>query len=243
MILVDVGNTSLNYAIVNKEKIIKVSQLKTRSINKEKIKRFLNKYPKKNLLICSVVPQITKLFKKFKSKNRKIIVVGEDLKVPIKCLYNPKKIGMDRLVGALAAKKIYPFSRIIIDCGTAITFDFLSKKGDYLGGLILPGIGSTLKAFSCCALLPKKIKLKDTKRIIPKETEESISKGIKEGFSLMLNSLVKKYKKNLKLSYQEIPIITGGDALLIIPYLDFSYIYQSNLVLKGLYILSKKINL
>jgi type III pantothenate kinase len=241
MIIVDIGNTSLNYAIVKKEKIIKISQLKRELINEEKIKAFLNRYPKENFLICSVVPQITKTFKKFESKERKILVAGKDLKVPIKCFYNPKKIGMDRLVGALAAKKLYPFSRIIIDCGTAITFDFLSKRGDYLGGMVLPGIGSTLKAFSCCALLPKKIKLKDTKRIIPKETDESISKGIKEGFSLMLNSLVKKYKKILKLSYKEIPIITGGDALLIMPYLDFSYLYQPNLVLKGLYILSKNL--
>ncbi|HIE36242.1 MAG TPA: type III pantothenate kinase, partial [Candidatus Omnitrophica bacterium] len=77
MIIVDIGNTSLNYAIVKKGKIIKISQLKRESINEEKIKAFLNRYHEENFLICSVVLQITKTFKKFESKERKILVVGK----------------------------------------------------------------------------------------------------------------------------------------------------------------------
>jgi type III pantothenate kinase len=144
------------------------------------------------------------------------------------------------LVGAYAAKTLYPESRIIIDFGTAITFDFLSKRGDYQGGFILPGIGSTLRVLSSCALLPDKIILRKSKTLIPKDTRESINRGIAEGFSVMLNALVKKYKRILKLSAKDKVVITGGDAKFILPKIEFSYQYEPFLVIKGMVILAKK---
>ena len=238
MILVDVGNTGLDFALVKKGKITKIKHLPAAQAKRGAIKKFLTPYSKQKILVCSVVPSITKIFK---TLGYKTYIVGKDIKIPLKCLYNKKSVGMDRLVGAIAAKNIYPRARLIVDFGTAITFDFLSKQGDYLGGFILPGIGSTLGVLSSCALLPKKIKIKPTKKLIPQDTATSISKGMIEGFSSMVNGLIKKYKKILKLSPKETPIITGGDAATIAPYLNFSYIHDPKLVLKGLLFLAKKL--
>lgn len=238
MILIDIGNTSLQFALIKNARISRIRYLDSAKATKASIKRVLSHYPKEAILLCSVAPKITRLFK---TLGKKTYIVGENIKVPLKCSYNKKKVGMDRLVAAFAAKKMRPSSRLIIDFGTAITFDFLSKKNEYLGGLILPGLGSTLRVLSSCALLPKKIELKNVKALIPKDTQSSISKGIKEGFSHMINSLFHEYKRRLKLKKHEVPIITGGDAKKIIARLNFPYTYEPLLVLKGLGFLSRQI--
>ena len=238
---VDVGNTNVQFFFLQGEKLSKTLSLTSKTLNKQIIRRTIAKFPCEKIIVCSVVPKITKLFKDLKKSklSGKIYLVGHDINVPVKCSYDKRGVGIDRLVTAFAAKNLYPFSRLIIDFGTAITFDFLSLRGDYLGGLILPGIGSSLGALSSCALLPNKILLKRATKLIPKNTEQSISKGIEEGFAAMINGLTKKYKQHLKLLPKEIPLITGGDTSFILPKLNFPYIYDPFLVLKGLAILAK----
>ena len=239
MIVVDIGNTNLTFAWFKKGKLTRVVKLDTATISKSAIERVLSKEKNEKILICSVVPKITKIFRKLKTK---VYVVGSEVKVPIVCLYDKRKVGMDRLVGAFSAQMLFPRVRFILDFGTAITLDFLSKAQAYQGGIILPGIGSTQKALSNCALLPREIKFKETKKIIPKTTKESISKGLQEGFSLMINGLVKKYKKKLKIKPREQIVITGGEALVVLPKLNFTYEYERYLVLKGLEILSRNLS-
>lgn len=236
MIAVDAGNTSLHFAWKRNNKIIRTVQLSTSKVTLKAVRKIIRRYPRENIFVCSVVPWVTGIFKKL---NGKVYVIGRDIKVPISCFYDKKKVGMDRLVGAFAARKLYSRVRVIIDFGTGITFDILSKNGDYQGGLILPGIGSTLKVLSSCALLPDNIKIKKVKQLIPRYTAASISKGVEEGFSAMLNALVKKYKKNLRLSVNDVIVVTGGDARYILPKLDFPYTYDPNLVIKGTFILGK----
>jgi type III pantothenate kinase len=236
MIVVDVGNTSLHFYWVAKNKILRTKQISTQEANESTIFKLISAKAGEVIIVCSVVPDITEIFNRLKKKfsKEKIFIAGEDLKVPIKCFYNKKHVGMDRIIAAYAAKSIYKEARIVIDFGTAITFDILSKNGDYEGGLILPGIGSTLKVLSSCALLPKTIKLKKIKVIIPRDTKESIHKGLEEGFFSMINHLVKKYKKILGLPSRNKIIITGGDARFILPDIKFRYAYEPFLVAKGL---------
>jgi type III pantothenate kinase len=237
MIAIDIGNTNLHFAWQKNNRIIKTVTLPTKDASQESINAIVRDRDEE-LIICSVVPKITKLFKKLRGR---VYIIGQDLQIPINCFYDRKKVGMDRLVVAFAAKTFFSGVRIIIDFGTAITFDILSKQGDYEGGLILPGIGSTLKILSGCALLPKKIEIKKVTGLIPKHTSASISKGVKEGFSAMINGLVKKYRKSMKLSNKETIIITGGDARYILPKLNFSYIYAQDLVIEGIFILGQKL--
>ncbi|MCF7907612.1 MAG: type III pantothenate kinase [Candidatus Omnitrophica bacterium] len=231
MIVVDVGNTSISLFQFKGKKITKIVSLSTRQVTKKAVKDALVNFSSGPILLCSVVPKVSKLFQ---SLNRKVYLIGKEIKVPIGCKYKRSDVGSDRLVAALAAKNLFPKVRIVLDFGTAITFDFLSVKGDYQGGIILPGAGSTLSVFSSCALLPKKIKITKTKRIIPKDTAESISKGLTEGFSVMINSLVKKYCKLLKIPRSATIVVTGGEAAWVKSKLDFSYSYEPYLVAKGL---------
>lgn len=237
MIVVDVGNTNVHFVWERKGKFLKSRCIETAKADKGMIEKILFPYSGEKVVVCSVVPRVTNVFK---SLNQPALIVGEDIKIPIKCFYNEKRVGMDRLVCAFAARRISPRSRIIIDFGTAVTIDFLSDKGDYQGGFILPGIGSTLRVLSSCALLPKKVDFKEARDLIPRDTEESISRGIVEGFSLMINAFVKRYKRILKLSPKTVIILTGGDAAIITPHLDFDYIYEPLLVLKGLVFLENK---
>ena len=244
MIAIDVGNTSLHFYWINKNKILRTTEISTHNTNASAVRKIINGKRKESIIVCSVVPHITDIFRKLKKKlpQVKICIAGQDFKVPIKCFYNKKSVGMDRVVGAFAAKNIYNDARIVIDFGTAITFDILSKKGDYEGGLILPGIGSTLKVLSSCALLPKTITLKKSKVVIPRDTKESIYKGLEESFSSMVNHLVDKYKKILNLPSDNKVIITGGDAKFILPDLKFRYVYEPYLVAKGLVKLGKSLS-
>lgn len=238
MIVVDIGNTSLHFAWFRKEEISRTFKISASSITRQKIEKILSKCGHKNIIVCSVVPRVLLLFKKL---GKRVFVVGRDIKVPIQCLYDRKKVGADRLIGAYTAKKLFPEVRLVLDFGTAITLDFLSKAGAYQGGIILPGIGSTLRALSHCALLPKRVEFKKTKRLIPKNTNESINKGLEEGFSLMVNSLIREYKEKLKISPQNKVIITGGEASMVMHKLDFPYCYEPLLVLKGLGFLGHQI--
>lgn len=240
MIAVDVGNTSIHIAHFQKGKAGRAFRIPTSRVTKTLLKKVFRKSLAENILVCSVVPKVTKIFQKLGVST---FIVGRDLKVPVKSSYDRKSVGMDRLVGALAVKKLFPRTRLILDFGTAITLDFLSPKNVYQGGLILPGVGSTLGVFSGCAMLPKRIKLKKTRKLIPTTTESSISKGLVEGFSLMINALVDRYKKKLKIAKKEKVIITGGEAKLIIPSLNFPFKYEPLLVLKGLEILNRDIPL
>jgi len=232
MVAIDIGNTSLHLAWFEEGKIGESLKFPTHKITKSFIGKLLSKYSGENILVVSVVPAITEVFESLRGR---VYIIGKDIKVPIRCFYNKKRVGMDRLVGAFAARELFPKTRLVLDFGTAITLDFLSRQGDYQGGIILPGIGSTLKALSGCALLPRHLEFKKTRKLIPQDTEESISKGLEEGFSLMLNSVVDKYRRQLKISSKEVTVVTGGEASIIKSKLNFPHKYEPLLVLKGLF--------
>jgi type III pantothenate kinase len=238
-IFVDAGNTRLSFYISHNDKIKFFGSIPTDKASTANITALIKKSGCSKIFLCSVVPDITLLFKKI--KGYRLYIAGQNVKTPIKSFYDAGDIGMDRLVGAYAARRINKSTRLIIDFGTAITFDFLSAKGEYLGGMILPGIGSSLTVLSGCALLPDKIHLGRLRKSIPRNTVDSINKGIIEGFSFMINSLVKEYSGTLKFTKNEVPVITGGDAEFICKMLNFKYIYEPDLVIRGLKILSAKL--
>jgi len=231
MILVDVGNSTIHFAQCTNGKLGRQWTLPSRTSDLSAIKRSVKNEP---LIVCSVVPAITKLFAKL--PNTKII--GKDINVPLKCFYNKGQVGQDRLVAAYAAHTLYPKARIVIDFGTAITFDFLNKNGDYEGGIILPGIGSTLRTLSTCAMLPKHLTLRSVKTLIPRNTNESISKGVDIGFTMMLQGLIEDYKKKLGLTSDKQVIITGGEGFFIAKKIDTKCILDRDLIFKGLQLLA-----
>ena len=193
------------------------------------------------IIISSVVPLSLARFiveMRRMSGTIKITIVGRDLKVPIRNMYRIKsEVGQDRLVNAFAAKALYGSPAVIIDFGTAITFDIISKRGDYLGGLILPGIELSLSSlYRNTALLPK-VKLERASSIIGKDTVNSMRGGILFGFGAMCDGLVAQYKKILGKSTKV--IATGGNAKLMRRYAKSIQHADEDLTLKGLRLIFK----
>ncbi len=240
MVLADIGNTSIHFGIEKNNRLVKAFRLYNRSINRSVLRKKLKEYRFEDILICSVAPSVSSYFKNI---GRKVYFVGRDLTVPVKSLYNRKDIGQDRLVNVFAAIKLYPQAKIIIDFGTALTVDFISKDKTYLGGFILPGIKLYLEALKKCELLSKRVKLVNSRcTFIPRDTISSVSCGAKEGFSLMVNSFVEKYKRKLEIKQNmrnTKVIVTGGESYILRNKISFPHIYEPLLTLKGLLLLKE----
>lgn len=192
-------------------------------------------------IICSVVPALTEkidqAIKKFLSEkiSQKTLIVGEGktkLDVEVK-LKNKKEVGADRLVNAISAYKKFGGNLIVIDLGTATTFDVIGKNGEYLGGAISPGINLSLKALhDMTAQLPK-ISVKKQNNVIGKNTVEAMNSGVYFGYISLLEGMITKIEKEI--GEKTIRIITGGLAAIFKEALQNSINHhEPNLTLDGL---------
>lgn len=254
LLAIDIGNTSIHAGIFQNRRIIRTMLIQAglptpvskrrAGTGKPDISKALKKYISadiKNIngvIVSSVVPKVTILAKHIIKEllNIKPVILGSDLKVPIKNLYKkPKQVGQDRLVNAYACKELYGSPAIILDFGTATTFDYINRFGEYEGGIITPGVGITIDALAeKTALLPR-IKLDRPNRLIGKDTVGSIRSGVFFGLASMCDGLVLKIKK----SYKTDPIViaTGGLADLFCPYCKEINKIDQYLTLKGLSII------
>jgi type III pantothenate kinase len=196
---------------------------------------FLSRVRVNNCIICSVVPRATRRLKKDLSRllNKKPLVLGENIKVPIKNIYlKPGQVGQDRLANAYAGVKLYAAPIIIVDFGTAITFDVISKRKEYLGGLILPGLDISLDGLANRTALLPKIKLEKPRGLIGRDTKNSILSGIIYGFAALTDDLTKRIKN--RIGKQAKVIGTGGGIDLIKYYCKGIDRVDKDLTLKGL---------
>ena len=163
----------------------------------------------------------------------KIVEAGKDFPIPIKnCYRTPRQVGVDRLINPAAAFHQFKKDLIIIDFGTAITFDVVTQKGEYLGGVIAPGIEISLEAlYQKTALLPK-IRLAHSKNIIGRNTVESIRAGCSFGIAGLCERIVHEIKKQRRI--KPLVIATGGYAHFISKYLKIIDHVEPNLTLNGI---------
>jgi type III pantothenate kinase len=248
LLAIDIGNTNITAGIFKGGRLLGKTKIPTNAYSSYARKiRSLAKVIQNcstddiEIIISSVVPLALARFiveMRRMSNAVKITIVGRDVKVPIRNMYKIKnEVGQDRLVNAFAAKVLYGAPAVIIDFGTAITFDVISKRGDYLGGLILPGIELSLSSlYRNTALLPK-VELERATSIIGKDTVNSMRGGILFGFGAMCDGLVDKYKKILGTSTKV--IATGGNSKLMKRYAGSIQRVDEDLTLKGLVKVSK----
>ncbi len=244
ILAIDVGNTTISVGIFKGKKLISSGRVITKrpaALNYylTSFKKILKNKKIRAVIISSVVPEVTtvlrRVFKKYFGLNP--VVLGEDLIVPIKNLYkNPRQVGQDRLVNAYAGYKKFGGGLIIVDFGTAVTFDVVSKKGEYLGGIIVPGIETSLTAVSQKAALLPRIKLGRPKALIGKDTRTSMLSGILNGYAALSDGLILKIKKEAGRGYKV--ILTGGHSELMSGYCAFD-ILAPNLTLDGLCLIYK----
>lgn len=192
LLAVDVGNTVTHYGLFKGEKLY-----------------VKNRVPPmfSEAVVCSVVPEKTPVFKK------PTLIVNHKLDLGLKIKYkNPGDVGTDRLADAVAVKFIYGYPAIIIDFGTAITIDAISKTGDFIGGIILPGINMIRQGLNeKTALLPL-VPLGKPKRILGRTTKGAIRSGLYYGIRAMIRQLVNDLKKELRFGGKTVIINTGGNA-------------------------------
>ena len=244
---VDIGNTTIAFAWVRNKRIIFVWRIET-DLRPQKLKRKLSRllhqmvqrYARpQNILICSVVPQalivVEKELKHFFPQP--VIVVGRDVFVPIKNRYRfPQNVGQDRLLCAHAARMLYGTPLIVIDLGTAITFDAVNKKGEYLGGVIVPGLRLSAEAlFLKTALLPQ-ITIKAPRSVIGRDTQESILSGLFYGYGSLCQGLIQNISQKLK--FKPKVVMTGGHTFLMKKFIPQKIrVVDEDLVFKGMLLL------
>ena len=186
-------------------------------------------------IICSVVPQATNSFSEAIRKylNLEPIIVGPGIKTGLKVnIDNPKELGPDRIANSVAGYLITEADTVVIDLGTATTFDVVSKNKEYLGGSIAPGIKISLDALTLKTASLKSVELDTPNKVIGKNTYEAIQSGLIMGHASMIDSMVEKII--LDIDIEPKIILTGGLSKVVQPILNVNVEYIENLTLVGL---------
>jgi type III pantothenate kinase len=186
------------------------------------------------MAICSSVPTITAAMREMAERwfTVKTVVIEPGVKTGMPILYdNPKEVGPDRIADAVAAYDLYGGPTIVVDFGTATTFEAVSEKGEYLGGAIIPGIEISLDALFGRAAALRRVELVEPRNIIGKSTIESIQSGAVYGFAAQVDGLVARFEQELG---DCTVVATGGLAGLITPLTESIEHLEPWLTLHGL---------
>tara|TARA_Y100001958_G_C21102797_1_gene452216 strand:- start:138 stop:884 length:747 start_codon:yes stop_codon:yes gene_type:complete len=238
-ILGDIGNSETKVFLVNsKKKVLKTITFSSKKINNkilnEKFKSFKNNYHKiSKVLFCSVVPKSFKLISNFLSKkiNKRCYEIKSlNLKNLIKINVNFKQVGSDRLANSISLINNKD-NFIIIDFGTATTFDVIIKD-TYKGGVIAPGIRISLNTLSDKATLIPKINLKKIKNIIGIDTVTAVRSGFFWGYAGLIDNIVNLIKKETNKSFKV--VITGGFSNLFKKSIKTKVVLNKEITVKGL---------
>tara|TARA_B100001121_G_scaffold278192_1_gene268620 strand:- start:4249 stop:4995 length:747 start_codon:yes stop_codon:yes gene_type:complete len=235
----DIGNSETKVYLVNSQnRIIRNINFPSKKINNRILSlkfRYLIKDLKliKKVLFCSVVPKSFKLIKKFLSKNLKVKcyeVKNLSLKSLINIKVNFKQVGSDRLTNAISLLNDKD-NFIILDFGTATTFDVITQK-TYRGGIIAPGIKISLNTLSDKASLIPKINLKQIKKVIGIDTISAVRSGFFWGYAGLIDNIVNLIKKETGKSFKL--VITGGFSDLFKNSIKTKFKQNKNITIKGL---------
>ena len=189
-------------------------------------------------MLSSVVPPLTSTFTEMSRTYFGVdpLVVGPGIRTGLSLVYeNPKEVGADRVVNAVAAINIYGPPLIVVDFGTAVTFCAINEKGDYLGGAMFPGLGIAAEAlFLRAAKLPR-VELQAPPRIIGKNTVNSIQSGLIYGYTDMVDGLIQRLSEEMRCEPQV--VATGELSSIIAPHSQRIMLTNPVLTLEGLRII------
>lgn len=240
ILLFDIGNTNTHLGLASNKRVIKQSDIPTEEWLNGGVRDTLLKFTGRNsiegVVLCSVVPRTTPLVLKAVWQLWKI----DALELTPKTLRNvgidypkPKTIGPDRLANAVAARHHFGAPSVVVDFGTAVTFDVVNRSGNYVGGIIAPGLAAmTDYLHEKTALLPR-IQIREPGAAIGKSTEHAMLVGAVHGYRGLIRGLLAELKRELKT--QRLPVIaTGGYAKLIASKMPEISAVKPELTLEGL---------
>ena len=248
LLAIDLGNTNLTFGVFNYNEEEPVATFRMTT----KLQRTADEYGMNicnllernkievsdidSVIIASVVPDIMYSLKRsiVKYFDEEPIIVGAGIKTGIKVLIdNPKQVGADRIVDAVAAYEIYGGPAIVIDYGTATTYDLVGANGEFLAGVTATGIGTSADALSGMAAQLPRIEIKKPDSILAKDTISSMQAGIVYGQIGQTQYIVSKIKEEARLDNIKV-VATGGLGLLLAEETDCIDVYDASLTLKGL---------
>lgn len=252
LLCVDIGNTNIVLGIADEGRILEHWRIRTEKdatgdelgILIENLFRATNNRLSDvtDIIVSCVVPPLLNTIDNFTRRyfGKRPLIVGPGLKTGMPILYdNPREVGADRIVNAVAAYEKYHSGLVVVDFGTATTFDCVSNEGAYIGGAIAPGITISCEAlFQRASKLPRVELFSRPKSVIAKDTISSMNVGIVYGTAAMVDGIVNKVKKEL--DYDLRVIATGGLAPLICEESETIEHVEEFLTLEGLMILFKR---
>ena len=254
LLVIDVGNSNIVFGVYKDQELLynwRITSDKDRTSDEygllfDQIFKFngLKVENVKDIIISSVVPPLMHTMPTMSRRyfNIEPLVVGPNIKTGIDIKYdNPEEVGADRIVNAVAGFDKYGGPLIIVDSGTAITFDAVGKDGSYLGGVITPGIKISSEAlFLRTAKLPK-VEIAKPDKIIGKNTVNSIQSGLVYGYIGMIDYIIDNMIKEMESEDGNVKVIaTGGFSNLISNESKYIDVIDSLLTLEGLRIIFEK---
>jgi len=240
LLLFDIGNTNTHIGLANRRRVVRQTDIPTaawfRGAAAKLLRRFAGRVQPDGAALCSVVPRATPLIRKTVRQLWQLSPLeltaqtlrGVGIDYP-----RPETIGEDRLADAVAARHRFGVPVVVLDFGTAVTLDVVDGKGNYVGGIIAPGLAAmTEYLHEKTALLPR-IKIREIKTSIGRSTEEAMVVGAVHGYRGLVRELIMELKRELKV--KRLPVVaTGGYARLLAAKLPEISAVDSNLTLEGL---------
>ena len=235
LLTADIGNTSITLGLFDNDALVEEYRLasdKDLSLEEYEVllKSLFKEYKIDGCIISSVVEELTKKFKKAVDNVFKLdsLVLTTKINTGVKiCLDNPKEAGADRIANAAGAYVLYNYPVIVIDFGTATTFDIVNGKGEFVGGIIAPGVNLQVKALNKFTSKLPRIEITPSSAAIGHNTNDAILSGILRGTAAMIDGLVEQCEKEL-----------GQKAVIVARQFDFinptltleglRYLYQIN---------------
>ena len=248
-LVIDVGNTLVKTGVFRKRELVLNGEFATQPkkevdewgiLLSQWIKRFGGEVNIEKVIISSVVSSIFAPLKKAVEKYFKILsfeVRGEKIGIPLLC-DNPREVGADRIANVVAVSELYKLPAVVVDFGTATTFDVVSKKGEYLGGVIAPGVRCAIESLAekAEALFP--VEFRKPVHIIGKNTNDSLTSGVFYHSLGGIREIIKGIKEEL--GKEAKVIATGGLGILLAEECEEIDEVNSTLTLEGLNFIGEK---
>ena len=251
ILAIDIGNTNIVVGCIDDEKTYFIERLSTVRTKTEleyavDLKTVLDIYHIKKTdiegcIISSVVPQITDIARLAAEKilKKEVMVLGPGVKTGLNIMMdNPGQLGADMVADAVAGLASYPVPFIVIDMRTATTVSVVNDKKQYIGGMILPGVGVSLDALTSRASQLSGISIDAPKHIIGKNTIECMKSGVLYSNAAALDGIVERIEEEL--GQRTTVIATGGLAKKIVSHCKREIILDEDLLLKGLRVIYEK---